>query len=247
MLKASKDYLEKATTLLDVPIKSSSINDFPEGWTKIFYKKYPRFDRKPLDIDTTITPLNQLLSKRESLREFTGLPISLRKISNTLFWSCGEKPNLKNTSFPRRFYPSGGGRYPLELYLVAIKVGDLESGLYHYDIRENSLEVIIRGDVFADILKSIFSRFESASAFVILTSAMSRTEIKYGTKSLMMCLIEAGHVGQNIYLKCCEEGISCCSIIGFDRNTVSRFLDLDSEEEVPIYCFALGTTNHGGK
>jgi SagB-type dehydrogenase family enzyme len=247
MLKAAKEYLERADILLDVPLDTAGVYEFPVGWRKIFYKKYPRFKKIRMKINRKKTPLNRLLLKRKSIRHFSGLPLSKNAVENIIFWTCGENPESAGELFVRRFYPSGGARYPLEIYLVAVNVDGMRKEIYHYDIQENQLEILDIDYCVDDVKKAMFNKFDTASVFIIITSAMSRTEIKYGNKSMMLNFIEAGHLGQNIYLKCCEEDVGCCSIAGFDRRLLSSILDLDTEEEIPLYCFAIGNIDNDDK
>ena len=52
------------------------------------------------------------------------------------------KPPTDQKEVVRRFYPSGGARYPLEVYLLIQRVDSLTTGLYHYNVKENSLEIL---------------------------------------------------------------------------------------------------------
>jgi len=46
----------------------------------------------------------------------------------------------------KRFYPSAGARYPLEIYPIIFSSSDLEQGIYHYNSRDHSLELILEGN-----------------------------------------------------------------------------------------------------
>jgi SagB-type dehydrogenase family enzyme len=239
MIKQNKNYIDSAVLNLDVPIDEKGIKEMPLAWTKVFYKKYPRFKKFSLDIDFKEESfLNSLNLKRESNRDLTNEKISFRELSNLLFWSFGEKPELKNSSFPRRMYPSGGGRYPLEAYIVVMNVEGMKKGIYHYNTQENILELVTKKT--KEFKESLYGKFKKASFFVILANCASRNEIKYGTKALMLSLMDAGHMGQNFLLKCTEKGLGSCAVFGFDRNKISEILDLDEEEEVPFYCLVAG-------
>ena len=48
----------------------------------------------------------------------------------------------------RRAYPSGGARFPLEIYVFLFKCKDLVSGIYHYNVLDHSLEKILDENVF---------------------------------------------------------------------------------------------------
>ncbi|MDO8647348.1 MAG: SagB/ThcOx family dehydrogenase [Candidatus Diapherotrites archaeon] len=247
MLQASKEYLKKAVPILDVPLANTTVDKLPESWLKIFYKEYPRFKSLQLQTNSGKTSLDLLLLKRESARKFSKKPISFKAISDIIYWSCAEKPKLKNTSFPRRMYPSGGGRYPIEAYLLAFNIEGLNKGIYHYNVKENRLELLLEEDTSKETNKIMFNQLENPAGVIVLSPTMSRIEVKYGTIALMIALLETGHIGQNICLKATEQGIGSCAITGFERNAMACLLDLDAEEEIPVYCIALGITHKGSK
>ncbi len=57
-----------------------------------------------------------------------------------------------------------------------------------------------------------------------------------------VALLEAGHIGQNIYLLAENYNLGCCAIGGFDNDKLSYLLDL-TEDELPLYLFAIGNKN----
>lgn len=246
MLKNSQQFIDKCSTLLDVPIENKNISAMPLAWTKTFYKEYPRFKSFPLPVhcvaDSTI---KKILQKRISAREFSPDGIKLSKVAELLYWSLGE--NKMRKSPQRRFYPSGGARYPVECYVLAKKIVSLPDGLYHFNIKNNSLETIFEKNIRKISNNILFNNFDSAAAIIILTGVLSRTEVKYGTKSLLYINNEAGHIGQNIYLMSTELNIDTCEIAGFNIGDITTLLDLDVNDEIPLFCFALGNKKGGDK
>ena len=81
-----------------------------------------------------------------------------------------------------------------------------------------------------------------AAALIILSGVIGRSEVKYGINAYRFSLIEAGHIGQNISLFCESKGLGSCAIGGFDNDKLSKLLDL-TEEEIPLYMFAIGGKN----
>ena len=47
-------------------------------------------------------------------------------------------------AWTRRPYPSGGGCYPLELYVVSAACDGLDSAIYHYDPMRHVLRIVSR-------------------------------------------------------------------------------------------------------
>ena len=79
--------------------------------------------------------------------------MSFRELSVILYYSCGIK-NFKKYSNDvdelidksKRFYPSAGARYPLEVYLGVFNVKNFFPGIYHYNVKWNTLELLCKGN-----------------------------------------------------------------------------------------------------
>ena len=89
----------------------------------------------------------------------------------------------------------------------------------------------------ADSLRIMLS-YETS--FLIFTAVYHRTTDKYGQKGLPFPFIEAGHIGQNVYLLAQSLGIGCCAIGQFKEKQLCKLLDINPFEEYPIYYIALG-------
>src|SRR4030043_1041309 len=94
----------------------------------------------PKPKEKVLTPIEETLNKRRSVRDYKKGPLSLEQVSQ-LLWAASGK-NLY-----RRTAPSAGATYPLEIYLVVGEVEELEPGLYKYSISKHHLERGIDGDV----------------------------------------------------------------------------------------------------
>ncbi|MCX6815587.1 MAG: SagB/ThcOx family dehydrogenase, partial [Candidatus Aenigmarchaeota archaeon] len=199
-------------------VKLKKVTDDPEGpvpitYTKVFYKEYPRLPYIVLpEIDYNDSQFETLLEMRESSRLFSDEPVKLKELSKVLR-SCRIVDPSRDPE--RRTYPSGGARFPVELYLLAYNVDGLEGGAYHYNIKKEGLELLLRQDL-RDIRRELISPYlENPAATIVFTSVIARSEVKYGHKGYTYSFIEAGHIGQNIHLACTEIGIGSCSVSGF--------------------------------
>jgi len=145
----------------------------------------------------------------------------------------------KNREPERRTYPSGGARFPVELYLFSFNIEGLDKGAYHYNIKEEKIELLLKKDLTNKRRELISPYLENPAAVISFTSVISRSEVKYGYRAYPYSLIESGHMGQNIHLKCAELGIGSCSVSGFVDKIIAELLDL-TEDEIPIYTIGLG-------
>jgi SagB-type dehydrogenase family enzyme len=215
---------------------------YPLNWIKVFYKRYPRMDSVPL-LKSTYSPvsLSESIDKRESVRTFEETKVSYQDISEIIHHSAGIKNPETHPDKMKRMYPSAGARFPLELYLIANSVENLDKGLYHYDVKGDALEKLLEEDLSRES-QGIFGEgnFPVNPNFLVITSVFGRTQVKYGgANAYRFSCIEAGHLGQNISLITAEKSLGSCAIGGFDNNKLSKLLDL-TEEEIPLYAFALG-------
>src|SRR5205823_4914533 len=88
-------------------------------------------------------PLDRVLRERRSTTAFAAAPLTIEEIATISFAAYGVTGRRGLVPSPtRRSTPSGGALYPLELYLVALAVEGLESGLYHYDPLRHVLEAL---------------------------------------------------------------------------------------------------------
>jgi len=219
---------------------SASQNFFKE---KKLYKEYSRAESiklpQPISIDK---PLSGLLLSRESRREFGTDKISIDDLGSILYWSAGAVPRIKEDTI-RRIQPSGGAKYPVELYVVAFKETDqIKKGVYHYNVKTHSLENLPTTDEI-DILNCLptHDEFAKQGQFLILFSFVkNRSFKKYGALSYKLAFIEAGHISQNMYLITEALGHSCCGMGTSDGELFDEALNLNEAEESVFYSLVLG-------
>lgn len=205
----------------------------PLVWTKLFYKQYPRLKKIKLKPDNTNEEMEQVLKMRRSAREFEKKSLSFNLLSNLLQYGLGRIDK------ERRTYPSGGGRYPVETYLMVFDAEGLVPGAYHYDVKDNNLELLLEENM-SNNSEEILSPYISwAPVAFVFTSVISRSEVKYGVNAYRFSLLEAGHMVQNLSLLCTKYKLGGCPIAGFVNNTVEEILDL-TQDEIPLYVFACG-------
>jgi Nitroreductase family. len=92
--------------------------------------------------------LEEALAKRRSVRRYRTEPLTLFQLSQIL-WSA------QGITEARKFgaAPSAGAAYPLEIFAVVGKqtIGDLEAGIYHYEVDSHSLRLHLQGDLRRDL------------------------------------------------------------------------------------------------
>ena len=224
-----------------VPMDSSK---WPEEWKTTFYKTYLRFRKIDLLNVEMKSDFFEAVKSRSSKREMTGGKISKEELSVLLKYSCGNIRREENGDW-RRAYPSGGARYPIEIYGLLINAGTgLEPGLFHYNVKSNQLEIMLKKQFLKKDLKQIagYEFVESSSLIIFMTSVFWRNQNKYGDRGYRFILQESGHIGQNFYLISEILGLKCCALGGFrvSDEEIEKILRIDGTTESLVYTLVIG-------
>lgn len=193
--------------------------------------------------------LEELLSYRQSTREFSGKPIK-RETLLRLGWATYGKIS-RSSGFPESLIglgtiPSGGALYPLRLYGFVINGGPkLERALYRFG--PDGLSVIKSFDF--DRLKACLEvenlNFQDAQALLVLAADIKQTTQKYSNRGYRYALLEAGHAAQNTYLWCAQERIGVVELGGFEDKSLSEIIGLNYPNEVPLTVLDIGGMRDG--
>lgn len=181
-----------------------------------------------------------IVSKRHTSRVFSIKPISKMDLSSLLFGMSGLTRKFPNFAF--RTVPSAGAKFPIEIYPIINKVNEVEKGIYHYDIKKHELELLHGGDFGKSFTDASYGQRMVAKSAVILvlTAMIERTRITYGERSYRYIYLDAGHIGQNMYLAAEALGLNACVIGRYYDNEINELLDLDENEEFTIYMGIVG-------
>ena len=183
--------------------------------------------------------LDALVAARRSTREYAEVPLPLAHLSTLLRASYGVTGALGSQPF--RAVPSGGALYPLELYVAAQRVEQLEPALYHFDPLRAALERLrsLGSDELAGLTP--YDELLVPSAAVAMISAVFwRSRFKYGSRAYRFALLEAGHVAQNFLLAATALGLTACPVGGFYDRRVDAFLGVDGLYEASLYLLPVG-------
>ena len=180
------------------------------------------------------------IALRRSTRTYAPEPLTLDELSRLLFLAAGISGEAWGSA--RRTAPSSGALYPFELYPVVHHVAGLERGVYHYAYREHALEQLRIADLRREVVEQgIGQEFLGQCGVVIFVSLiLQRMRFRYQDRSYRYGLIEAGHVGQNVYLAATSMGLGACAIGAFMDDAINAMLGLDGREEAAVYMLAVG-------
>jgi len=191
------------------------------------------------------------LAARQSVRSFSDRPLARRLLEQFLqltvrAYASIDTPSLGTTSL--RNYPSGGARYPLEIYPVLLNVQSFTRGFYYYHPFHHRLEFLGRKSRYLDALRHVVrmrmgrpadDRSEPAVLFLV-TAVFPRTCWKYIGIPFPLILQETGALYQTMYLAATAMKLAPCAIGAFPERAVGEILGLDPAEEAQVGLFALG-------
>jgi SagB-type dehydrogenase family enzyme len=219
-----------------------------------FQKPYPA-DAQIIDLvapqDLTIPsiPLLEAINRRKSRRGFIDEPLSLEELSFLLWTTQGIREVATDNRHgkietTKRTVPSGGSRHPYETYLAVQNVTDLRPGLYRYLALEHKLLELseIQPDLAARVSKIChLQSFVTRAAVIFIWAVIPyRIEWRYSVAAHKGTAIEAGHIGQNLYLACEAIGAGTCAIAAYDQTAIDTLLGLDGIDEFVVYISPVG-------
>ncbi len=110
-----------------------------------------------------------------------------------LKWSVGEREDETG----RRAYPSAGQLYSNELFIAVKEVAHLQPGLYKYHANEHALTFVNGNN---DVTDALVQESIEYNFCVIVAADLTYAVDQYGERGYRFCLLEAGHMVQNMQL-----------------------------------------------
>jgi SagB-type dehydrogenase family enzyme len=213
------------------------------------FRQFPGPDAIPLPAGRRRPArLSDVLAGRRS-RQDLDRPLSLGDLSVVLTDALGPTRILtdEQTDIPtvRRAWPSAGGLYPLDCYLIARDVVGIGPGCFHVNTIAQRLEPVPAArdrDVTAVLRDGWFwqSFVTEAAAVIVLVAVFERTIAKYGERGYRFALLDAGHAAQNLLLVATQQQLPATAIGGFDDDALAGALGLDGLHEAVVETVALG-------
>ncbi|MDN5847884.1 MAG: SagB/ThcOx family dehydrogenase [Candidatus Nitrosocosmicus sp.] len=216
-------------------------------------RKIPTFANIPLPRSKLIKkPFSHAIRKRRSIREYeASKPLELNELSTLLYHSYGISAEMR-TNFNQNIIsknlltiPSGGGLYPLELYVGIVNGNNIDNGLYHYNYLKHHLDKILVKD-FPNCLFSCFPihpngiNMDTIGAVFIIVGIFLRSKMKYGSRSYRYVLQESGHLAQNLCVTATALNLGSIPIAAFFDDDVNKILNIDGVEEAAVYTVFTG-------
>jgi len=183
--------------------------------------------------------LEKAIRVRRTVRSFEGTALSLRQVSQ-LLWSA---QGITEPEGFKRAAPSAGALYPMDIYAVvgAGCVEGLEAGIYHSEPEDQSISLARGEDVRRDVAGACLRQTWMAQAplNLVITAEYRRITGKYGQRGIRYAMIEAGHMGQNIFLQAQAMGLAAGIVGAFEDDKLIRVMGINETHE-PLLVMSVG-------
>jgi SagB-type dehydrogenase family enzyme len=184
--------------------------------------------------------------------------IGRETIGALCFYAAGitKEIELRNRTAEFRAAACTGALYHVNLYLVCDDLADLDAGVYHYDPRTHSLDILRKGDyrgVLADASGGERNRraeepddggegspVGTAPVTVVTTSEWWRNAWKYRDRTFRHAFWDSGTVAANLLATAHARGLPASVCLGFADSPVVELLGLDPTDEAPLELVPVG-------
>ncbi|MGA2682756.1 MAG: SagB/ThcOx family dehydrogenase [Candidatus Bathyarchaeia archaeon] len=206
------------------------------------YKSYPGSKTVQLPDQLKEATLNfaEVLTRRKSIRAFSTQPLTRAELGFLLWASTGIQRIEHGYEF--RTAPSAGALYPIETYIAANNVENVDCGIYHYNIKNHQLEELKTGSFGADLAHAALDQemCATASAVFIWTAVFRRSKWKYKQRAYRYIYLDAGHVAENLALATASINCGSCQVGAFFDDEINSIVVIDGTEESAICLSVVG-------
>jgi SagB-type dehydrogenase family enzyme len=185
--------------------------------------------------------VEEALNSRRTYRSFQGRALNLTQFAQMLWAAYG----VTAVSGGRQLKtaPSAGGMYPIDIYAV-VGDGGVESvaaGVYHYLPESHAVRAVSSGDVRSQVATVCLRQLWMAEAplIIVITGECARSNAKYGPRGVVYTQIEAGHVGQNVFLQAEALGLKAGIVGAFQKEDLMKALRIPAAHE-PLLIMPVG-------
>ena len=180
--------------------------------------------------------IEETLLKRRSIRSYKSETLAIAEISQ-LLWSAQGVTNRKGF----RTAPSAGALYPLEVYIAAGKVTDLDAGIYKYYPHRHEIVNTVKGDKRSELCRAGLgqSSIKNAPAAMVFCAVFERVTGSYGKRGIQYVHMEVGHAIQNVCLQAISLGLGSVRIGAFNDHDVKDVMNFELDEH-PLLILPVG-------
>jgi SagB-type dehydrogenase family enzyme len=182
--------------------------------------------------------VEEAIFRRRSTRRFPDEPLTLQEVSQ-LLWAAGGK-TIDGVTGATRAFPSAGGLYPFEIYLVVGNVIGLTDGIYRFRWRDHSLTLVKEGDFRHELMVASLRQgfVAQAPVSIVWVGDFARIRRFYGARGVeRYIMMDVGGAGQNVHLQAEALNLGTVIVGAFHDRPVQ---DILGTELIPLYIMPVG-------
>jgi SagB-type dehydrogenase family enzyme len=175
--------------------------------------------------------LEEAIRHRRSLRQFADRPLTQEQIGQL----CWAAQGITDPESGHRTAPSAGALYPIDLYVVT------REGVSLYVPKGHLLRRHKPGDVREALAKAGLRQeaIQQSGACFVITAVPERSARKYAGRAERYCLLEAGHIAQNILLQATAMRLGGVPMGAVHDDAVAQVLGLAPDQRI-LYVVPVG-------
>jgi SagB-type dehydrogenase family enzyme len=207
------------------------------------YHRYPADGHIELPWESDSTAGHRLVALGGLLRELLGLRVRWTHPHDDSGIPLGGPPR----AVIARPAPSGGGLYPIEVFVATGSAPGLPAALYHYDAAHHCLDLVRTGD-HRTALAGLLARPPLTPPELVLvpSAAFWRNGFKYGEFAYQLHCLETGVLSTQAEVLAGVGGTSATTHLDFADQPVRELLGLDAAREGPLALLTLGAEDETG-
>jgi len=165
-------------------------------------------------------PLMTALNKRQSSRSFSQQKLPDQVLSNLLWAADG----INRPDSGKRTAPTAMNNQEIAVYVA------LEEGMYLYNAKKHSLELVVDKDLRPLTGKQGF--VNKAALNLVYVADISKAAGFNREDKLIYAAADTGFIGQNVYLFCASEGLSTVIRGWIDKDDLAKAMNLKSDQMI---------------
>ncbi len=196
------------------------------------WSNQPKLYKNYIGAETFSLPRDLTLPRLRAWQVLTGSlnrppqTLDISSLARLLFMSYAFTGKVDYGTEPclYRSVPSAGALYPTEVYLAAAGLEGLDDGLYHYSLMDFGLTLLRHGAPPDGV----------PCPAIIMTGLFFRSGWKYRQRAFRYCLMDTGHLAENMTLTGPALGLSTEFTADFDDKEINAYLGLDTDKETAL-------------
>jgi len=169
-------------------------------------------------------PLMEVLRDRKSTRELSADPISRQQLSDVLWAGFG----VNRPQTGQRTAPCTMNLRTIDIYVVTA------AGAYRYEAEGHRLVVVSRQDLRSLTGGQDYVKTAPVALLYVADHARLATKVEQPAERAFYAAVDAGLIGENVYLCCVSEGLGCVIHMPGDRAALAQELGLRADQQVVL-------------